>query len=119
MQRKIGVALIAILALATALVAAETTLNHVSLKIEGMNCGMCAKKITAALKAVPGVKDAHVSLLKETAEVEAEEKVTVAELSAAVAKAGYTVAGDPNKAEVKKEKDCDDECPMKDKPKGK
>jgi copper chaperone CopZ len=111
MQRKIIVALIGAFALAMAAMAGEPATNKVSLKIEGMNCGMCAEKIETALKAVPGVKDAHVSLLKETAEVEADTTVTVAALSAAVKEAGYSVASDQKEAKAKK-KDCAKKCPM-------
>ena len=113
MRRKIVLALVGALALATAVLAAET--KAISLKIEGMNCGMCAKKIEAALMAVPGVKEADVSLLNETAEVEAEPTVTVAALSEAVSKAGYSVAGDKDHEAAHKDKDCGDECPMKKK----
>jgi P-type Cu+ transporter len=118
MQRKVVVALIGALAIATAVLAAETATKKVSLKIEGMNCGMCAQKIETALKAVPGVKEADVSLLNETAEVEAEATVTVAALSEAVNKAGYAVAGEKDHEVAHKGKDCDDECPMKKKGKG-
>ena len=114
MQRKVVLALIAFLALASAVFAVETGTEKMSLKIEGMDCGKCAQKIETALKAVPGVKDAHVSLLKETADVEATKGVTVASLSDAVNKAGYAVAGQKNVA-AHKSGDCGKKCPMMDK----
>jgi copper chaperone CopZ len=114
MQRKITLALVVLLALATAVFAAGSTTEKISLKIEGMDCGKCAEKIETALKSVDGVKDAHVSLLKETADVEAAQGVTVASLTEAVNKVGYAVAGQKNTAEHKAG-DCGKKCPMMEK----
>ncbi|HEX4495503.1 MAG TPA: heavy metal-associated domain-containing protein [Thermoanaerobaculia bacterium] len=115
MQRKVVLTLVAFLALAMAAFAVETSTEKVTLKIEGMDCGKCAEKIETALKAVPGVKDAHVSLLKETADVEVNKGVTVASLSDAVNKAGYAVAGQ-KAAPAHKVGDCGKKCPMMNKP---
>lgn len=114
MQRKALLALVGFLVLAMAAFAVETTTEKMSLKIQGMDCGKCAEKIETALKAVPGVKDAHVSLLKETADVEVNKGVTVAALSDAVNKAGYAVAGQKN-APAHKAGDCGAKCPMMNK----
>lgn len=40
-----------------------------TLKVTGMHCGACAEKVTAALKGVPGVTVANVSVEKGQAEV--------------------------------------------------
>jgi copper chaperone CopZ len=114
MQRKITLALVVLLALAAAVFAAEAATEKISLKIEGMDCGKCAEKIETALKSVDGVKDARVSLLKETADVEATKNVTVASLTEAVNKVGYAVAGQKNTAEHKAG-DCGKKCPMMEK----
>jgi len=39
------------------------------LKVEGMHCGGCVRSVTNAIKRVTGVKEAEVSLEKETASV--------------------------------------------------
>jgi copper chaperone CopZ len=117
MQRKVVLTLVGFLVLAMAAFAAETATEKVTLKIEGMDCGKCAEKIETALKAVPGVKDAHVSLLKETADVEVAQGVKVAALSDAVNKAGYAVAGQKN-GPAHKSGDCGMKCPMMNKHKG-
>jgi len=114
MQRKVALTLIAFLALASAIFAAEAVTEKISLKIEGMDCGKCAAKIESALKEVSGVKEASVSLLKETADVQVTKGVTVASLTEAVNKAGYTVAGQKNIA-AHKHGDCGQKCPMMDK----
>lgn len=114
MQRKIVLSLVVLLAFATAIFAAEMATEKISLKIEGMDCGKCAEKIETALKAVSGVKDAHVSLLKETADVEVNKGVTVAALTNAVNGAGYSVEGQKN-ATAHKKGDCGKKCPMMDK----
>jgi len=119
MQRKVIVTLVVLLALATAAIAVETGLEKVSLKIEGMDCGMCAQKIESALKGVPGVKEAHVSLLRETADVEMNKGVSMASLTEAVNKVGYHVAGQKNAGTGHKTGDCGAKCPMDAKDKAK
>ncbi|MDE2089493.1 MAG: heavy-metal-associated domain-containing protein [Gammaproteobacteria bacterium] len=42
----------------------------ITLKIEGMTCDHCVRAVTRALKSVPGVKDAKVSLERGEAVVE-------------------------------------------------
>lgn len=42
----------------------------ITLKIEGMTCDHCVRAVTKALKSVPGVKDAKVSLELNEAVVE-------------------------------------------------
>lgn len=58
--------------------------------IEGMTCEGCVQTITAALKAIPGVKSAEVSLQDKKAVVVADEaEVPASQIEAAVSKAGY------------------------------
>ncbi|MXP64194.1 heavy metal translocating P-type ATPase [Roseomonas sp. M0104] len=60
-----------------------------SLPVTGMTCASCAGRVERALKRVPGVTAARVNLASER--VEAEGTASLAELAAAVEKAGYGV----------------------------
>lgn len=63
------------------------------LKVEGMHCGSCVRSVTNAIKRVSGVKEADVSLEKETASVEFDKEVTnLSEIRRAVEEAGYKIA---------------------------
>ncbi|MDR2760066.1 MAG: cation transporter [Spirochaetaceae bacterium] len=64
----------------------KTTLN-----IEGMSCDHCVRHVTGALKGIPGVKEAAVSLKEKNAVVDHEDKVTLELMKAAVVEAGYEV----------------------------
>lgn len=60
------------------------------IKIKGMTCGGCRAAAEAALKKVPGVKSAEVSLERAEASVEHDEKTAAfSDLKAAVEKAGF------------------------------
>lgn len=64
--------------------------NHILLRIEGMTCDGCARHVTQALKAVPGVEEAQVGSWKSgQATVVAEAGVQEADLTEAVKKSGY------------------------------
>jgi len=66
----------------------ETTV----LKIDGMTCGGCAKSVTRALTAVPGVSKAEVSLEQAQATVEFDPgRVDPARLAEAVEDAGFSI----------------------------
>ena len=60
------------------------------LQIEGMTCASCVSRVEKALLKVPGVSGASVNLATEKATVQATLAVPVADLLAAVEKAGYT-----------------------------
>lgn len=61
-----------------------------TIKIEGMSCDGCRRGAESALKRVPGVISAAVSLEKGEAQVEYDEKkAALADLRAAVAAAGF------------------------------
>jgi copper chaperone len=60
----------------------------IELNISGMTCDHCVNAVTGALKEVPGVSDAVVSLEKKEAVVTAD-VVDVDALIAAVAEEGY------------------------------
>ncbi len=66
-----------------------------TLKVAGMTCGHCQKAVEAALAQVPGVFGAVVDLKDARAEVDYDDDAaTIEELTAAVAKAGYTAVLD-------------------------
>jgi len=61
-------------------------------EITGMTCGGCTGKVSAALKAVPGVDGVEVSLKDHAAKVSFDTKVTsLGQLESAVRSAGYGV----------------------------
>lgn len=63
---------------------------HVSLRVEGMTCEGCARHVTEALRAVPGVDTAEVGSWREgSARVVASTEVTNDALVEAIRKAGY------------------------------
>jgi copper ion binding protein len=64
----------------------KTTLN-----IEGMSCDHCVRHVSDALKEIPGVKKAAVSLKEKNAVVDHEDKVTLEAMKNAVVEAGYEV----------------------------
>ncbi len=72
------------------LVTEETTMEK-TLKIEGMSCGHCSKRVQDALEAVKGVESAVVSHESGTAVVTLSKDVADKVLEKAVVKAGYTV----------------------------
>jgi len=62
-----------------------------SLPIEGMTCASCVARVEKALQKLPGVSEVSVNLATETANVRAAPGIGMADLRAAVEKAGYTV----------------------------
>lgn len=63
---------------------------NLRLKITGMTCGHCQKRVETALTGVPGVFGAIVDLQDATAEIDFDDDAaTLEDLTAAVAKAGY------------------------------
>jgi P-type Cu+ transporter len=60
------------------------------LEIEGMTCASCVRRVTKAISRVEGVEDANVNLATESALVHFDPTRTdLAEISAAIEKAGY------------------------------
>jgi copper chaperone CopZ len=62
-----------------------------TLRIHGMHCIDCGHKVEAALTGVPGVTRARVHYLRKQADVAADDTVSIDQLKAAVAQAGYQV----------------------------
>ena len=64
-----------------------------TLKVAGMTCGHCQKRVETALTEVPGVFSAVVDLKGAIAELDYDDDTaTIEDLTAAVAKAGYTAS---------------------------
>ena len=63
----------------------------IQLNIEGMTCDHCVHAVTTALKDVPGVRDAKVSLADKSAVIEGD-GVDVQKALAAVAEEGYSAS---------------------------
>lgn len=61
------------------------------LKIEGMSCQHCQRRVKQALESVGGVEKAEVSLEQKRASVTHNENTTKQQLIEAVEDAGYTV----------------------------
>jgi Cu+-exporting ATPase len=67
-------------------------MGRIELPIEGMTCSHCVRSVVDALQKVPGVQAASVSLAGKKAVVDVEDgKVRRADLTSAVAQAGYRV----------------------------
>ena len=64
---------------------------HVELELEGMTCASCVARIENKLNGLEGV-DASVNLASETAAVDFDERVTIADLLLAVEEAGYSAS---------------------------
>ena len=90
-MRKLFVVL-ASLGLTAALFAAEVKTQHLDLKVQGMSCTECSKKVSTALLKIDGVKSADVSHTGKSAAVDFDAaKVSRKDLEAAIEKAGYKV----------------------------
>jgi Cu+-exporting ATPase len=63
-----------------------------ALVVEGMSCAACVRRVEQALRSVPGVIDATVNLALGRANVRLLEAVELADLLAAVRRAGYEAA---------------------------
>lgn len=59
------------------------------IQVTGMTCSACSSAVTGALEAVPGVRDANVSLITEIAVVNHDNDVPAGALTAAIEGAGF------------------------------
>jgi Cu+-exporting ATPase len=67
--------------------------STISLKIEGMHCGMCVSRIAKALKAIDGVSEATVNLEDNRADVRYDSGMVKSEdMISAVEEAGYSAS---------------------------
>ena len=63
-----------------------------TVRIEGMSCASCVRRVEKALATVPGVAHAAVNLATETARVDSDSPVAFAALQQAIGKAGYAAS---------------------------
>ncbi len=69
-------------------------MENINLKIEGMHCDGCAKRLEKVLNNIEGVKTAKVSFSDKCASIEyTEENVSIEELKEAIVDAGFEVIG--------------------------
>lgn len=66
-------------------------MEKITLKIDGMMCGMCEAHINDAVRKIPGVKKAVSSRKKGTTEIIADAPIERDVLSSAIAATGYTL----------------------------
>ncbi len=67
--------------------------STISLKIEGMTCGMCVSRIEKALNALDSVSEATVNLDENRADVKYDSgSVKIEELIAVIEEAGYNAS---------------------------
>lgn len=71
----------------------STTTSELQLSVSGMTCGGCASRVEQSIRAVPGVTDASVNLVLETATVSVDQPAFDPEtLVRAISDAGYTAS---------------------------
>jgi Cu+-exporting ATPase len=63
-----------------------------TVRIEGMSCASCVRRVEKALAGVPGVAHAAVNLATETARVDSDAPLAFAALQQAIGKAGYAAS---------------------------
>ncbi|MCE3264048.1 MAG: metal transporter ATPase [Pseudoduganella sp.] len=63
-----------------------------TVRIEGMSCASCVRRVEKALAAVPGVASAAVNLATETARVESSAPLEFSAIQQAIDKAGYAAS---------------------------
>ena len=63
-----------------------------TVRIEGMSCASCVRRVEKALATVPGVAHAAVNLATETARVDSDAPLAFAALQQAIGKAGYAAS---------------------------
>lgn len=61
------------------------------IKVKGMSCGHCVKRVTRALESLPGLKNVKVDLQSGEAAFEKPDKVSMDEIVKAIQEAGYQV----------------------------
>jgi copper chaperone CopZ len=62
------------------------------LRVDGMSCGACVRHVKNAVEKLPTVTDAHVEIGKVELAYDPA-KLSVADIAAAIADAGYQVVG--------------------------
>ena len=66
---------------------------QITLRISGMSCEHCVKRVTEALSGLPGVKNVRVDLASGIASLEKPEDLSLEEIARAIEEAGYRIEG--------------------------
>ncbi len=66
-------------------------MSKTTIKISGMSCEHCVRRVTEALSKLPGVKNVQVDLSSGTAIFEKPENLSFEEIARAIEEAGYRV----------------------------
>ena len=66
-------------------------MKKIKITIEGMHCASCGGNVERALKKIPGMKTARVSVMTNKGIIEAEESVSEEDLRKAVSTVGYKI----------------------------
>lgn len=66
----------------------RTTAMQKNYEVTGMHCQSCERKVSEALRSVPGVRDAEVSISTRIATIEVDDNVTLGQLDARVQQVG-------------------------------
>src|SRR5215208_432902 len=91
-------------AMATTHPSAGSTTVDVTFPVSGMTCASCVNRVEKAIGKVPGVERAAVNLATERATVSYDPRQTaVADVAAAVERAGYGVADLPMETDLASE----------------
>jgi Cu+-exporting ATPase len=82
--------------------APETPMRQLNLTIEDMTCMQCARRVESALRAIPGVRNAHVNLTGKTATVDYDTgRTSGAAMADAVRAEGFTPGATKTRMAVK------------------
>jgi copper chaperone len=72
-------------------------MESISMKVTGMSCAHCEKRVSTALLRLDGVKEASASAKAEEAKVTFDtDKLGIEQIKEAIQECGYTPAGAPN-----------------------
>jgi copper chaperone CopZ len=90
-MRQLGLILISMV-MAAGLLAAEVRTERAEIRVKGVDCSACSRKVSTTLLKLDGVKSAEMNVETKLATVEFESgKVTRKQMVAAIRKAGYEV----------------------------
>ena len=64
-------------------------MERIRVRISGMSCEHCVKRVTRALESIPGVREVRVDLKSGIATFEKPEGVTWEDIARAIEEAGY------------------------------
>ena len=66
-------------------------MQEINLKVEGMKCGGCEKRVINAVLAIEGVKSVEASFAQKTVKITADSKVNAEEVAETIDNLGFEV----------------------------